>query len=331
MPADTDVLPEPQPAAPERSRGRAGALDAALAAAVEVALAAAIEVAEPATVGEHLGVEAEADRVVTHYFGCDSAGYRGWRWAVTLARAPRSRTVTVSEVHLLPGADAVLSPSWLPWADRIAPGDLSPGMVLPAVEDDVRLEQGFEATGDEDVDALAVFELGLGRPRVLSMEGRDAAAQRWYAGVHGPHDPFAEQAPAPCASCGFFVPMAGALRAVFGVCANEWSPSDGSVVSLDHGCGAHSEASPQVQAAAVDQPILDELGDIEFDVDSAPAIEGLFAEDVVVEDVVVEEVVVEDVVVEDVSADDLAADDWAADERAADDTAAAPVEDAPQP
>jgi hypothetical protein len=105
------------------------------------------------------------------------------------------------------------------------------------------------------------------------------------------------------------------------VCANEWSPSDGSVVSLDHGCGAHSEASPQVQAAAVDQPILDELGDIEFDVDSAPAIEGLFAE----------EVVVEDVVVEDVSADDLAADDLAADERAADDTAAAPVEDAPQP
>ena len=35
--------------------------------------------------------------------------------------------------------------------------------------------------------------------------------------------------------------MAGALRAIFGVCANEWAADDGSVVSLDHGCGAHSE------------------------------------------------------------------------------------------
>ena len=35
--------------------------------------------------------------------------------------------------------------------------------------------------------------------------------------------------------------MAGALRAIFGVCANEWATDDGSVVSLDHGCGAHSE------------------------------------------------------------------------------------------
>ena len=35
--------------------------------------------------------------------------------------------------------------------------------------------------------------------------------------------------------------MAGALRQVFGVCTNAWSPSDGAVVSLDHGCGAHSE------------------------------------------------------------------------------------------
>ena len=31
------------------------------------------------------------------------------------------------------------------------------------------------------------------------------------------------------------------MRQMFGVCANEWSPSDGKVVSLDHGCGAHSQ------------------------------------------------------------------------------------------
>ena len=54
--------------------------------------------------------------------------------------------------------------------------------------------------------------------------------------------------------------MAGALRAVFGVCANGWSPSDGQVVSLDHGCGAHSETDvPPDDAAAHGRPIVDEF------------------------------------------------------------------------
>jgi hypothetical protein len=252
----TDIE-EPQTAA---RRPRAAAADAALVAAVDLARDAARDVAEQGTVGEHLGAVGEGERVVTHSFECTSPAYRGWRWAVTLARAPRARVVTVSEVHLLPADDAVLAPEWLPWADRLAPGDLSPGGVLPRRPDDPLLEQGFEATGDQDVDTLALWELGLGRPRVLSREGRDEAAQRWYDGEHGPHDPHAEQAPAPCSSCGYFVPMAGALRQVFGVCANEWSPSDGKVVSLDHGCGAHSEVDVEYRSEHVDAPVLDELG-----------------------------------------------------------------------
>ncbi len=39
---------------------------------------------------------------------------------------------------------------------------------------------------------------------------------------------------------------------LFGVCANEWSPDDGKVVSLDHGCGAHSETD--VEAHSTDWP-----------------------------------------------------------------------------
>ena len=261
VPAETQVAPR---TSPESTRARPAVPDAALAAAVQLAHDAAADVAEPGAVGEHLGALAEGDRVVTHSFQCLSPGYRGWRWAVTVARAPRSRTVTVSEVHLLPDADAVLSPQWLPWSERIAPGDLAAGMVLPRVEDDVRLEQGFEATGEDDVDAVALWELGLGRPRVLSLVGRDEAAQRWYSGSHGPRDPFAEQAPAACTTCGFFLPMSGALRSVFGVCANEWSPSDGQVVSLDHGCGAHSETDVEARAEQVDTPVLDEIGDVEI-------------------------------------------------------------------
>lgn len=243
--------------------------DPALVAAVDVARDAAVaEAGSSGAVGDHLGVYAEDDRVVSHAFSCLLAGYRGWRWTVTLARAPRARVASVSEVTLLPGDGAIVAPNWLPWADRLAPGDLQPGVIIPRVEDDPRLVAGFEATGDEDVDQVALWELGLGRRRVLSAEGREQAAQRWYDGSHGPFDPHAEQAAAQCRTCGFFVPAAGALRQLFGICANEWSPSDGQVVSLDHGCGAHSELDVDRRPEHVDPPVLDELGYVE--VDSAP-------------------------------------------------------------
>jgi len=234
--------------------------DATLRSAVDLAREAAEGIAERGTVGEHLDFVMDEERLATHYFACTAPAYPGWRWAITVARAPRARKVTVCETNLVPGEGALLSPQWLPYAERLAPGDLGAGDVLPYIEQDPRLEQGFEATGDEDVDQMAQWELGLGRKRVLSAEGREEAAQRWYDGENGPSTPVAEQAPAPCSSCGFFVPMAGALRSFFGVCANAWSPSDGRVVSLDHGCGAHSEVDVErPEPASHDEPIVDEF------------------------------------------------------------------------
>lgn len=236
------------------------ASDATLAAAVDLARSAAEAIAERGTVGDHAGFDLVEERVGTHYFACTSRAYPGWWWAVIVARAPRSKTATVSETNLVPGPGALLSPEWLPYADRLAPGDLGPGDVLPYRADDPHLEPGFEATGDEDVDQMAYFELGLGRPRVLSPEGREAAAQRWYDGDHGPTAEEALKSPSPCSSCGYFVPMAGVLRTTFGVCANEWSASDGRVVSLDHGCGAHSELDVvPPEPEHVPPPILDDL------------------------------------------------------------------------
>ncbi|WP_426565656.1 DUF3027 domain-containing protein [Angustibacter sp. McL0619] len=259
-PTDTVAVVAVEPEAAAARRGRAAPVDAVLADAVDLARQAALEVAEPGAVGEHLGISADGERLLSHAFACSSMGYRGWQWVVTFSRAPRSRAVTVSEVNLLPGDEALLSPQWLPWSDRLAPGDLSAGDVLPKRVDDPNLELGYQATGDEDADQLALWELGLGRPRVLSLLGREDAAQRWYEGSHGPDDPHAQQAPAKCTTCGYLVPMAGALRQVFGVCANEWSPSDGSVVSLDHGCGAHSEVDVEQRSEVVELPVLDELG-----------------------------------------------------------------------
>lgn len=233
--------------------------DAVLAASQDAAREAAVVIAEPGTVGEHVGFVMDEDRVGTHYFDCTAAAYPGWRWAITLTRPPRGRAALISETHLVAGDDALLSPQWLPYAERLAPGDVGPGDVTPMIDDDPLLEAGFEATGDEDVDQVGFFELGLGRPRVLSAEGREVAASRWYDGEHGPTSEIARKAPAPCATCGFFVPMAGALRSVFGVCANEWSPSDGTIVSLDHGCGAHSESDiERPESEVIEPPVLDD-------------------------------------------------------------------------
>ena len=233
--------------------------DKVLLAAVDLARAAAVAIAEPDTVGAHVGMAQESERLATHYFVCTAAGYPGWAWAVSVARVPRGKVATVCETTLVPGPDALLSPSWVPYSERLAPGDVGPGDVLPRVEDDPNLVFGFEATGEEDVDQVAFFELGLGRRRVLSTDGRGAAATRWVDGPGGPLAEAAVKSLGKCRSCGYFVPMAGALRAVFGVCANEWSPSDGRVVTLDHGCGAHSETdAPAPRPEPIGTPIVDD-------------------------------------------------------------------------
>jgi len=246
------------------TKARAAKTDTVGAAAVENARSALLEQVDAAVVGDHLGHLAEDDRVVTHLFDCRRVGYRGWRWAVTVARAPRLKSVTVDEVVLLPGDEAIVAPAWVPWKDRIQPGDLGPGDLLPPAEDDPRLVPGYLAD-DEVIDADSVKavsdEVGLGRERVLSLEGRDLAAQRWYDGSHGPSAPIAQSAPASCGTCGFLVRLAGPLSTVFGVCANAYANDDGRVVSFDHGCGAHSEArlGKRNLPAPLPEPVLDTL------------------------------------------------------------------------
>ena len=86
-------------------------LDSIAAAAVDMARAAAIDSGGEGAVGTHLGVSAEAERVVTHPFACLLTGYPDWYWAVTLVRASRARVATVNEVVLLPRAAALLAPA----------------------------------------------------------------------------------------------------------------------------------------------------------------------------------------------------------------------------
>jgi len=234
--------------------------DAVLDRAVDLAREVAVELAEdPADVGGYLGAVQEADRLVSHRFANLARGYHGWEWTVTVARVPRGRSVTISEACLLPGPEAVLARPWLPWVERLRPGDIGPGDVLPFRSDDPRLVPGWTPSGDDEVDEVAIEELALARERVLSPLAIREAAQRWYRGSRGPTSPGALASEAACASCGFLVPLQGSLGQIFGVCANEWSPDDGTVVSFDHGCGAHSQTDVSaVTEWPAPDPIIDD-------------------------------------------------------------------------
>jgi hypothetical protein len=247
-------------------RTRSKVADAVCAAAGPLALDAAIvEAGSAAFVGEPLGISAEDERLVLHRFECKIPAYRGWYWAVVVTRAPRAKIVTVDEVALLPGDDALLAKEWVPWSDRVQAGDLGVGDLLPTAADDPRL-----ALRNSDVEELSddtlFFELGLGRSRVLSLEGREDAASRWYAGDSGPTAAISRSAPAQCISCGFYVRLVGGLGQLFGVCTNEYAPDDASVVADDHGCGAHSEAlvlpSAHPQPVRLDDDAMEEIAEV---------------------------------------------------------------------
>ena len=99
-------------------------------------------------------------------------------------------------------------------------------------------------TSEEDIDE-AVEEFDLSRRHVLTPLGRSQIAKRWYEGPRGPKSLSTKTSDGnPCSTCGFFIPLKGELNLLFGVCANKWSPDDGRVVSIDHGCGEHSEIEP---------------------------------------------------------------------------------------
>ncbi len=248
--------------------------DTVLVGAVDVARAALVDEVGEAMAGEHIATVMEGERLATHTFACLNPAYVGWQWAVTVARAPRAKTVTISEVILLPGPEALVAPEWVPWSARVQPGDLSPGDVLPTPADDARLVAGL--TGADDLESVASrsplqpgsWEIGLGRVRVLSPIGRDDAADRWVEGEYGPSSAMAKQATLDCTTCGFMLPMDGPMGQQFAVCANEMSPADGHVVALTYGCGAHSEAlpSPSETPLAEDPAVVDVVEDVDADV-----------------------------------------------------------------
>lgn len=229
-----------------------------------IAKAVAIEVAdEDNQVGDFVEAIDLGDDVTDFRFETRVRGYEGWQWSVTLYHNVELDHWTVNESSLVPTDKALRPPAWIPWKDRLEPTDLAVTDSIGTEPDDPRLEEGFRATdagegapaetpemsetsetSKEDVED-AVEEFELSRRHVLTPLGRAQTAKRWYEGPRGPKSLSTKTADGnPCSTCGFFIPLKGELNLLFGVCANKWSPDDGRVVSVDHGCGEHSEIEP---------------------------------------------------------------------------------------
>lgn len=137
-----DVVVPPAPARPPRRR--APKLDEVLAGAVDQARTALERIASAGQVGQHLGAVTDDDRLVTHRFAASVPGYGGWEWYCTLARAPRSRRVTLCETGLLPGERAIMAPAWVPWSERVSQEEKSRLEAIAAGEDPAAVQAAQE-------------------------------------------------------------------------------------------------------------------------------------------------------------------------------------------
>ena len=140
--------------------------------AADFARAAALEDAKNEKyVGSQISVESDEDHVATYLFEAFLPGYVGWRWAVTVAKVDAKSSPTICDVVLLPGADALLAPNWIPYSERITAEDVGVGTIVPTAADDARLVPASAVLpSDEELDLHELFELGAGRLRVLSIK-----------------------------------------------------------------------------------------------------------------------------------------------------------------
>lgn len=226
----------------------------------ELALEAIRDVADsPTHVGDFLDRDL-IDGATVLRFASTHPGYPHWRWCVALTGDDAH--ASVNEVWMEPGDGALPIPTWKPWSERIRPGDVGAGDIVETDPRDPRLTAGY--TGFADLDGAEAplhplqWQLGLGRERVLSADGLADAVDRWRRSDDGPDSQIARLADHQCSTCAWLLPIGGALGQAFGVCAHDMSPSDGHIVAMDHGCGAHSDVVAEPTPVPVTELIIDD-------------------------------------------------------------------------
>ena len=184
--------------------------------------------------------------------------YPGWRWAITVARVPRGKVATVCETNLVPGEGALLSPEWLPYAERLAPGDLGAGDVLPTRRRTRTSSPGSRRPATRTSTRWPCGSSGSAASACSRRRG-EAAAQRWYEGEAALTRRSPRRAPPPARR------VASSTRwqvhcALFRRVRQRVVTQRRSRRGLDHGCGAHSEVDvDRHEPVPSAEPLVDEI------------------------------------------------------------------------
>lgn len=86
---------------------------------IDLATEALREVLDEGSFGELISTE-DIPKGIELKFKCLMPGYTDWHWQVTLSKVTVKSAPTVSEINLLAGDDSLVSPPWVPWAERLA-------------------------------------------------------------------------------------------------------------------------------------------------------------------------------------------------------------------
>ena len=123
---------------------------------IPLARQALLDITTADTIGDFAGTRDDGDGVTTLFFDTTMGGYRGWRWTVTIAHVAGLEP-SVLETELTPGDDALLSPDWVPWADRMAEyraAQEAAGEDADISDDDDDDDEDDDDLHDEDEDDL---------------------------------------------------------------------------------------------------------------------------------------------------------------------------------
>jgi hypothetical protein len=94
-------------------------------------------------VGDYIRTDEEEPGLRSYIFQSTLRGYLGWFWSI-------------SEVVMMPGADSLVAPNWVPWSERLADykalqAELEAQAALDA-EEAAALAEGSEDADDDDED-----------------------------------------------------------------------------------------------------------------------------------------------------------------------------------
>ena len=163
---------------PPRKVARKPKLDAVLAEATQRALTGLREFYAAEEIGEYLGSTADDERVVTHRYAANLPGYRGWEFYATLARAPRSKIVTVCETGMLPGDNSILAPDWVPWRDRASEEERIRLDAIAAGEDPAKALEAAGFAPEPEPEATEDSVESAEEPAVADESARDVKKAR---------------------------------------------------------------------------------------------------------------------------------------------------------